>query len=437
MGKSGEGAATPKRVLVSIYIGVAAAREVFEGVVSRINERHPWVIEYEFDREKAFAAIMANPDRYDGMIAEEPGDAAAFGALAALGVPVVFTKNVTEGKSSARTISYVRPDDREIGREAFRQLSRLGRFETWVFVPDPHGRRFSRLRGEGFAEAVARRFPGASAVTLPLGGADTVNGAADPAADPAAGLAALPKPLAIFAVNDNMALNVLGLCKVAGIPVPGQAMLLGVDNDTIVCLNARPTLSSLQPDHVALGERAVDELARLMRGGAGRTLTVKISAKEMVTRESTRYLPPAEHLVNEALAFIAANASRALSVADVAAHLRVSRPLLDLRFRQLRGAGVGAAISAARLAEVKRRLAESRASATEIAIDCGFGSVSALSHFFRHADGGSLSRWRNERRERERRRAELRHETNLGEVVSIRLGANPKGARCAFPSATW
>lgn len=32
----------------------------------------------------------------------------------------------------------------------------------------------------------------------------------------------------------------------------------------------------------------------------------------------------------------------------------------------------------------------------------------------------------------ERRRVELRHETDLGEVVSIRLGANPKGARCAF-----
>lgn len=365
----------PRRVLVSIYIGVAAAREVFSGIVSRINANHPWVIDYEFDRAKAFSMLKENPGRYAGMIAEAPGSDEEFAELAALGIPIVFTKNIIEGKASAGRISCVRPDDAEIGREAFRQLARLGKFGTWVFAPDSHGRRFSRLRGKGFAEAVVKRFPDAKVAVL---------------GDALEQLKALPRPLAIFAVNDNNALNVLGLCRLAGIKVPGQAMVLGCDNDPMVCLNSKPTLSSIHPGHFVLGERAVDELARLMKGGAGRTLTVKIPVKEVVKRESTRYLPPAEHLVREALKYIGENADRALSVGEVAAHLRVSRPLLDLRFREIRGASVGAAIAEARLAEVKRRLAGTRETATQIAADCGFGNVAALSRFFKRESGENL-----------------------------------------------
>ena len=381
-----------KRVLVSIYIGVASAREVFSGVVTRINATYPWVIDYEFNREKAFALVKDNPGLYAGIIAEAPESAEEFHEVAGLGVPVVFTKNVSEKRLVAEKVSFLCLDEKEVGREAFRQLARLGRFGTWVFAPDRYGRRFSRMRGEGFADAVAKRWPGAKPVVLNWSEGTARGESGDEALET---LRRLSRPLAIFAVNDNIAINVLGMCRLAGITVPGQAMVLGVDNDTMVCLNTKPRLSSIQPDHFALGERAADELARLMNGGRGRAVTIRASIKAYVHRDSTRYLPPAEHLVKEALAFIAENASHAISVSDVAAHLRVSRPLLDLRFRQLRGEGAGAAITAARLAEVKRRLAESRASATEIAIDCGFGSVSALSHFFRRAVGGSLSRWRS------------------------------------------
>ncbi len=391
----------PKRVLVSTYIGVTAARETFSGIVARINGNHPsWIFDYEFDRDKAFGMLKANRDRYDGMIAENPASAEELAALAALDVPIVFTKNVTDGRLDARRISYVLPDDEEIGREGFRHLSALGKFESWVFAPDRHNRRFSRLRGAGFAEALLRRFPNLNPVTLPWPGIEAEAGSAGGGEGGGSREAALetlkslPRPLAILAVSDNMALNVLSLCRLAGIAVPGQAMVMGIDNDTMVCLNAKPTLSSIQPDHFVLGERAVDELARLMSGRPGRTMTIRLPIRAVVVRESTRYLPPAEHLVRQALKFIGENADHALSVAEVAAHLHVSRPLLDLRFRQLHGGSVGKAIAAARLEEVRRRLSGTRASATEIAVNCGFGSVSALSRFFRRETGVPLSSWR-------------------------------------------
>ena len=396
-GKNQAAEMRPRRVLVSIYIGVASARETFSGVVARINGNHPsWIFDYEFDWAKAFGMLKANRDRYDGMIAENPRSAAELASLDALNVPIVFTKNVTDGRLDARGISYVLPDDAEIGREGFRQLSALGKFESWVFAPDRHDRRYSRLRGSGFAEALSRRFPGLVPVTLPWPVDADAGGAEGGKSQETAleTLKSLPRPLAILAVNDNMALNVLSLCRLAGIAVPGQAMVMGIDNDTMVCLNAKPTLSSIQPDHFVLGERAVDELARLMNGRSGRTTTIRLPIRAVAVRESTRYLPPAEHLVRQALKFIGENADKALSVAEVAAHLRVSRPLLDLRFRQLHGESVGKAIAAARLDEVRRRLKGTRASATEIAVNCGFGSVSALSRFFRRETGVPLSAWR-------------------------------------------
>ena len=366
----------PKRVLVSTYIGVTAARETFSGIVARINGNHPsWIFDYEFDRDKAFGMLKANRDRYDGMIAENPASAEELAALAALDVPIVFTKNVTDGRLDARRISYVLPDDEEIGREGFRHLSALGKFESWVFAPDRHNRRFSRLRGAGFAEALLRRFPNLNPVTLPWPGIGSESGGQERAEGDGnqeaalVTLKSLSRPIAILAVDDNLALNVLSLCRLAGIAVPGQAMVMGIDNDTMVCLNAKPTLSSIQPDHFVLGERAVDELARLMSGRSGRTMTIRLPIRAVAVRESTRYLPPAEHLVRQALKFIGENADNALSVAEVAAHLHVSRPLLDLRFRQLHGGSVGKAIAAARLEEVRRRLSGTRASATEIAVN--------------------------------------------------------------------
>ncbi|MBR1609553.1 MAG: substrate-binding domain-containing protein, partial [Kiritimatiellae bacterium] len=325
------GGGEPPRVIVSIHVGVSAAREAFTGVVSRINGFYPWSIEYEFDFEKACAILAANPGRYAGMIAEDPGGAESFAALDALGVPVVFTKNVNEGRSSSRRISYVRPDDREIGREAFRHFSRLGAFASWAFAPDSHGRRFSTARAAGFAAALAKRHPGAEVVVL--GGSE----AGPSGAGVVETLRNLPKPVAIFAASDPAALNVLSLCRMAGVSVPDRAMVLGVDNDTMVCLNSQPTLSSIHPDHAVLGEKAVDELDRLMAGGAGRVTTVRIPVTGVAERGSTRFLPPAEHLVRAAEKCIAELSSRPLRVADVAARLRVSRPLLDLRFRQMRG----------------------------------------------------------------------------------------------------
>ena len=48
-------------------------------------------------------------------------------------------------------------------------------------------------------------------------------------------LVSLPKPVGLFACDDNFALQVSTLCKINNIPIPHDISLLGVDNDELIC----------------------------------------------------------------------------------------------------------------------------------------------------------------------------------------------------------
>ena len=57
----------------------------------------------------------------------------------------------------------------------------------------------------------------------------------------------LPKPCGILAANDEMAVHVFRAAESAGISVPQDIAVMGIDNDELVCENTIPTLSSVSP----------------------------------------------------------------------------------------------------------------------------------------------------------------------------------------------
>ena len=60
----------------------------------------------------------------------------------------------------------------------------------------------------------------------------------------------LPKPLGIMAGNDIRGIQMLDACRRAGVAVPEQVAVVGVDNEELVCLLAYPPLSSVDPRRV-------------------------------------------------------------------------------------------------------------------------------------------------------------------------------------------
>ena len=216
-------------------------------------------------------------------------------------------------------------------------------------------------------------------------------------------LAVLPKPVAVMAAWDIRGMHVLNACRVAGIDVPRQVAVIGVGDDRLFCDFSTPPLTSITPDHVLEGQLAAKTIDEMMRGKCGmKPRLVLNTAKRLVERESTRPLAPATTLVERALSFIADNASRNIKAGDVASALGVSRSLLDLRFKELRGETLAHAIASGRLGEVKRLLAGTGLSIRAITSTCGFANPNHLKNLFRRKFGISMREWRNEHKAQSR-----------------------------------
>jgi AraC-like DNA-binding protein len=158
-------------------------------------------------------------------------------------------------------------------------------------------------------------------------------------------------------------------------------------------------MSSIEPDFYAEGKAAAELLDKMMRSRVAKgTRHLFFGVKRVVLRESTPHLPPAERLVARAREYIEKHATEGIAPADVAAHLGVSRPLLDLRFRETQKTSVGQLITATKLGEVSRRLRETKLSISAIQELCGFKNANALKNLFKSRYGVSMREWRAQNR---------------------------------------
>ena len=125
-----------------------------------------------------------------------------------------------------------------------------------------------------------------------------------------------------------------------------------------------------------------------------------VGVKSIVRRESTAVLSTAGRLVQKAVAYIDRNATKGIGVRDVVAHLKCSRRLADLRFRQLQGRSILDAITERRLDEVKRRLIATDDRIDEIAATCGYPNANYLKNLFKRRFSMSMRDFRRQSRSR-------------------------------------
>ena len=197
----------------------------------------------------------------------------------------------------------------------------------------------------------------------------------------------LPKPLGLMACNDEAGRHVLEACKVAGLNVPGEVAVLGVDNDEIICSLTDPPLSSLHLNTEVAGYEAAELLAGFMAGKKITRQQVVVRPARVETRASTDVLALGDREVAKALHFIRENAKHPLQVADVAEAVALSRRRLYARFREALGLSVSRKIRIARTRLVARTLVETNLSVGQIATEFGFGGLEKLSRYFKRETG--------------------------------------------------
>jgi LacI family transcriptional regulator len=255
-------------------------------------------------------------------------------------------------------------------------------YTRFAFVGDVNDAPWSLERGKGFADRLAARgFACERYPSLPKRVREDFGLEQKRLR---AWLRDLPKPVALMAAWDRRARQVLDTCLDAGISVPHEIAVLGVDNDEILCETTTPSLSSVALD----GESNGFEIARLLDGQmrgvrSPRQMVLTLGMASIVTRRSTETTCVADPLIARALSFIQANLGSAVTVSAVARHLNISRRLLEIKARQSFGRTVRDEIQRLRFDRVRSQLRNTDLTVSEIAAACGFYDPSHLCLRFR------------------------------------------------------
>lgn len=378
-----------KRIVVAFRLAGEPGRRKFGGFLRYIAERElDWRLQLVRIREdftEAFVESFAERG-IDGVVYSLPTAKDGAAALAKSDIPTIaldiYDEDVLQGR--ARNLVYIRSSPEAVGESVAHHVLSQGLYRAYGFVPDLAGHTWSKLRGDAFAAELQRN-------GLPIA-RYRVRGKGYDLPHLADWLSRLPKPAAVFAAFDDRAVQVLEACREAGLDVPRDVAVVGVDNDEMLCANTSPTLTSVEPDHDRMGYLAAERLADMMNGKSPSKTPahLRIGVKEIVIRESTNPVSNAGRLVQRALAFIRTHAAEAIKPRDVTTYLKVSRSLADLRFRELQGESIGACILRYRLEEVRRRLLATNDTLANIAADCSFSKFSRLNQAFKAAYGCSL-----------------------------------------------
>ena len=134
-------------------------------------------------------------------------------------------------------------DSSETGRMAARELANLN-LASYAYVPSRKPAYWDALRRNSFKSEIARRDPGKPVSVCPFRPSDSIGWHRRMGR----WLMSLPLPTGVFAANDRIAWEVLHAAQQAGLKVPDDVALIGVDNELSVCVNATPGITSIAPD---------------------------------------------------------------------------------------------------------------------------------------------------------------------------------------------
>ncbi|MEX0653460.1 MAG: DNA-binding transcriptional regulator [Phycisphaeraceae bacterium] len=321
--------------------------------------------------------------------------------LQALSCPVVNVSSLLPEMDLPSVV----PDNARVGRLAVEHFRDRG-FQHLAFC-GYNGHAYSAQRGTAFREAAE-----AAGLTChvmgkwtPLGRHPVERQWDIEQADFARWLARLPRPVGVLTANDMRGRQLIEACRALDIPVPEEVSVVGVDNDEVLCLTARPRMSSVALPFDRLGYEAAALLDRLMRDEAVSDRRVLIPPTEVVTRQSSENFAVEDLDVARALHFIREHAVEPIGVEDVLADVMISRRSLERRFAGLLGRSPQAEIRRVRLERAKQLLAGTELRMPEVAVRSGFSNAERLSVVFRRETGVTPTDYRRTHRARDSEQA--------------------------------
>lgn len=204
----------------------------------------------------------------------------------------------------------------------------------------------------------------------------------------------LPKPVAIFACNDERGRQVLEACWRLGLSVPEDVAVLGVDNDELLCNLSVTPLSSIVPDTTQIGMRGAEALDALMAGEHVPRKATLVPPIGIEARQSSEVMAIDDPDMIDVLKFIQEHACQGMTVNDVAEEVAMSRTSLDRRFHRALGRSPKSEIDRIRFNKAKQLLDETDFKLEHIAHLVGYSSASQFATGFKRYTGLTTQEYR-------------------------------------------
>jgi len=198
----------------------------------------------------------------------------------------------------------------------------------------------------------------------------------------------LTKPIGIFCADIHLAREVLAVCRFLKLSVPEEVAVIGVDNDEMLCLMERPTLSVVITQPEKVGFCAAEILDRRMSNEGGeREERLLIPPVGVAERGSTRADYGGDLPLTKALSLIRQNLQNNLNIDDLSRSVGISRRALYLRFEKHLGRSPLQEIVRQRIDKAKSLLVGTTLPLAKIAELSGFGDPYNFSRAFRRETG--------------------------------------------------
>lgn len=211
-------------------------------------------------------------------------------------------------------------------------------------------------------------------------------------------LLALPRPLGVFAFNDQDAVAVIEACMVEGVSIPHEVAVLGVLNMEIFRQSTTIELSSIDFDFDAMTGKACEVLAGMMEGEPAPPEPIFFPPTGVITRESTDTLAAHKPRVAKAIRFMLESYDRDISMDDVLTAVGGSRAGLFKAFKQDMGQSPGEVLARIRVDKAKRMLEDTDERIYAVSEACGFGEPINLHRVFKQHTGMSPNAYRKAKR---------------------------------------
>lgn len=370
------------RVALLIETSNAYARGLLRGIYSFAREQGSWATFLPEHSRGELPAQSLNRWRGDGIIARIENQQIA-DMVARLKLPVVDVS----ATGALPNVPWVETHDESIAQLAIDHFRQRG-FRHFAFCGDDRFA-WSRYRREGMQRLLEN-----SSQTCHVFGSQVVRSLNDDEQELTEWLLKLPKPVGILSCYDLRGRQLIEICQRNQIAVPEQVAVLGVDNDELVCNLSEIPLSSVIPNASGAGYLAAKLLSQMLAGETVDATAHLLKPMGIVTRQSTDSLAIDDAVVIQAMQFIREHACSGIKVEDLLRTTKLTRRVLESRFKKYLGHSPHDAIQNVRLRRAEELLIETDLPLAIVADRSGFLHTEYFSVVFKRWKGVSPSQYR-------------------------------------------